>query len=64
MSRVALKSAGGLPSASWKQNIYTHPTHFDPEDGGRRYLRNICNTAHMHTVQRPKSKIKINNEPG
>jgi hypothetical protein len=29
----------------------------DPEDGGRTYLRNIKYTAHIDTVQRPKSKL-------
>jgi hypothetical protein len=28
-----------------------HPTHFDPEDGGRMYLRTVINTVHIHTVQ-------------
>jgi hypothetical protein len=28
-----------------------HQTHFDPEDGGRMYLRNV-NTAYIHTVRR------------
>jgi hypothetical protein len=35
-------------------------THFDSEDGGRKYLRNVGNITHIHTVQRPKRIISIN----
>jgi hypothetical protein len=39
---------------------FTYPTYLNPEVGGRIYLRNIGNTAHIHTVQIPKSKINVN----
>jgi hypothetical protein len=39
--------------------LLSHPTHFDPEDGGTMYLQNNSNTVHINTVQRPKSKINI-----
>ena len=31
--------------------------HFDSEDGGSMYFRNVDNITHIHTVQRPKSTI-------
>jgi hypothetical protein len=37
----------------------TYSTHFIPEDGGSIYLQNIGNTAHIHAVQRPKSRLNI-----
>jgi hypothetical protein len=32
----------------------------DPEHGGSKYLQAICDTAHVHADQRPKSRIDIN----
>jgi hypothetical protein len=29
---------------------FTHPAHFDPEDGGDMYFRNYDNTAQISTV--------------
>jgi hypothetical protein len=34
------------------------PTHFDREDSGSRYSRNVGNFAHIHT-----SRLNINSEP-
>jgi hypothetical protein len=31
----------------------THLNYFYVEDGGCMYLRNITNTAHIHTISRP-----------
>jgi hypothetical protein len=45
-------------------HVYEHfPPYSDPEDGGSMYLRNVGNTAHIHTLQTPKRGININNEP-
>jgi hypothetical protein len=32
----------------------------DPEHGDSKYLPAICNIAHSHTDQRPKSRIDLN----
>lgn len=40
-----------------------HWIHFNPEDGGSMYFRSVGNDAHIHTVQRPWSRININSEP-
>jgi hypothetical protein len=37
------------------------PAH--PEDGGSTYLPNDGDTAHIHGVERPKSRINISTEP-
>jgi hypothetical protein len=39
------------------------PAHSNPEDGVSMYFGNISNTAHIHNVQRPKSRINIKSEP-
>jgi hypothetical protein len=44
--------------------IYTHITlscltHFDPEDGGSITFETSEEFAHMHTMQRSRSKINI-----
>jgi hypothetical protein len=41
----------------------THSPYSIPEDGSSMYLLNASNTAHINMVQRPKSRININNEP-
>jgi hypothetical protein len=34
-----------------------HPTHFDPEDAGSMYLRNVSDTGHFHRGnRRPRKK--------
>jgi hypothetical protein len=38
-------------------------THSDTEDGGSMYLRNIDNTADIHTMQRRMSSLAIESEP-
>jgi hypothetical protein len=43
--------------------ILTHPIHFDPQDGGRIYIRNVGNTAHMNAIQRLKTRFNVNREP-
>jgi hypothetical protein len=50
-------------SASLYIYIYqlAHHIPFDPKGGGKVYLRNVDNTAHIHAVQRPKSRINIKN---
>jgi hypothetical protein len=35
------------------------PAHFNHKYGSRMYLRNVGNTAHVHSMQRPESKINI-----
>jgi hypothetical protein len=40
-------------------SLLAHPSHFDLEDGGSMYLRNVSNASHIQTVQRPKSRINI-----
>jgi hypothetical protein len=32
-------------------------THFDPEDGGSMYLRNISSTAYFYLLQHPASGL-------
>jgi hypothetical protein len=32
------------------QKQLTHPTHFDPEDGGCMTVQNISNITHIHMV--------------
>jgi hypothetical protein len=60
----------GAPAPSVSQwvcwtKIYIHAwtlnrsTHFDPEDGGIMYLRNVGNAAHIHTLQKSKGKFRI-----
>ena len=39
--------------------IRTVNTHFDPEDGGSMYLRNISSTAHFYLLQHPASGLTI-----
>jgi hypothetical protein len=41
---------------------FSNLNHFDPEGGGSTYLRNVGNTAQVHTVQRPKSRNNDSNE--
>jgi hypothetical protein len=38
--------------------VKVHPNHFNPEDGGSRYLKNVDTTDHTH----PKSRINIYKE--
>lgn len=40
----------------------THPTHFDSEDRGTMYLRNVLNKTQNRTDQRPMSWINVNSE--
>lgn len=40
------------------QTLFT--THFDSEDGGSMYFRNVDNIDHIHTVQRPKNTTSTN----
>jgi hypothetical protein len=49
------------PIGTVNQNLYniytnTHPTHFDPDDGGSVYRRNSDNATQIHTLQRPNSR--------
>jgi hypothetical protein len=48
------------PKSNIHENLLARP-HVHPEDGGSLYLRNVNNTAHIHTMQRHKSWININN---
>jgi hypothetical protein len=52
-SLPSFRSPGSIP--------YTHPkTHFDPEDGGSRYLRNVEHYSYRHDVN-IKKRINIYN---
>jgi hypothetical protein len=31
---------------------------FDPVDEGRMYFRNVCNMAHIHTMEQSKNRVK------
>jgi hypothetical protein len=35
-------------------------TNYSPDDGGSVVLGNVSNTAHIHIVPAPKSRISIN----
>jgi hypothetical protein len=57
LSEVHAASTFGVevPAVLFKTQCYiyieTHqPTHFDPEEGGSMYLRNVGNIAHIHTM--------------
>jgi hypothetical protein len=40
----------------------THqPTHFDPEDGGSMYLRNVDSIAYIHALKYSQKGISNNN---
>jgi hypothetical protein len=42
---------GGKPATNrLSYGTVTRSTYFELKDGGSTYLRNVCNTAHMHTV--------------
>jgi hypothetical protein len=43
------------------QNLFIneYPNQIDHEDGLLIYLRNAVHTTYIHTMQRPKSRIKL-----
>jgi hypothetical protein len=43
--------------------MLTYCTEFDCEDGCNIYIWKVGDSAHIHMVQRPKSRININNKP-
>jgi hypothetical protein len=61
----SLNPSGHSPMGLLNQSLYIyivyahtlthiHFGHFEPEDGGSVYLRNVENIAHIQTVERPK----------
>jgi hypothetical protein len=51
LHRVEVRSVADLPGV--------HAASFDEEDGGIMRLRNVGNTAHIHTVRRLKKVINL-----
>jgi hypothetical protein len=49
-----------FPWVSWTRIYIYIYTHFDPENGGSMYLRNVGNTSYIDTVKRCKSRISMN----
>jgi hypothetical protein len=50
------------PTEIYSTERPSDPTPFYPKDGDSMYLRNIGNTAHIHTMQKPKSRINWSKE--
>jgi hypothetical protein len=40
-------------------STHTHPSHFNPEDGGRIFVKNITNASHFHAVSPLKSESPL-----
>jgi hypothetical protein len=52
LHRVDMRSAADVSEV--------HASHLQDSEGGESmYLRNVSITAHIHTVQRPKSRINL-----
>jgi hypothetical protein len=46
---------------AYTKTLKFRPTHYESEDGGRIFVRNVGNTGHFHMMQKPFKKVNVNN---